>query len=420
MRYAFLGQSVGILPAMLLTRSALGPLFLKQLGASDTATMWALALPGLFFLVQLPLSLAVPTSKIKTFLLGGWALFGALLAATALAPWMPAGSGRMLPLTVGLLLLAQAANAAAATFWFPLLSDLVPAHRRGRFFGRLRATWGTLLFCATAASAFYLGSAPKLGRFQVVLLLGAGLIAVRNLLVSRVPPPRCTDTDTGHGDLKSHLRYLAETPAVRRFFLYFTVLGTSAGFLGQPLVLHLQDLGFQARDNMLVFGFSTVGTVVALVVGGNVVDARGTRTVFRAVHLAVAAVLFAAAGVSFLPAAWTGIAFAAVFVAAGAVISLAGLACTAHLFAFVPNRGRVFYLTFANLMLTLGPSAAMFVTGALLRNLGTVRRVHLLGGEVDVFSLLLFTVAVATLAALPLLRGVELSIIRAHRESRHP
>ena len=416
MRYAFLGQSVGILPAMLLTRSAFGPLFLKHLGASDSAAMWVFALPGLLFMVQIPLSLSVPASKVKTFLLGGWALFGALLAATSLVPWAVGDVGWVLSLTVGLLFFAQTANAAATTFWFPLLSDLVPADRRGRFFGRLRAAWGTLLFGAVAISALYLGPSPTIGRFQVILLLGCGLIAARNLLISRVPPPVCADGDGGHGDLKSHLRYLIKTPAVRRFFLYFTVLGTAAGFLGQPLVLHLKDLGFHARDNMLVYGFSTLGTVIALLLGGNAVDTWGTRAVFRAVHIATVVVLLAAAGVSFLSAD-TKIAFAAVFTAAGAVISSAGLACTAHLFCFMPRRGRVFYLTFANFMLTLGPAAAMFLTGTVLRALGDVRRVHLFGVQADVFSVMLCVAALATIASAPLLRRIGLCAADGHGHS---
>jgi MFS family permease len=408
MRYAFVGQTVGIVLSMLLTRTAFGPLFLKHLGASDSTAMWVFGVPGLLFAIQIPLSLAVHQKFAKSFLIGGWTAFGLLVAAAAASPWFVNNQDLRLEVVVALIFLSQIANAAASAFWFPLLDDIVPSKKRGRFFGSLRASWSALLYLCVAASGWFLGPSPSTLRFQLVLMFGAGLVLIRNVLIAKVPDINTSAADDdSHSDLKSHLRYLVKTPAVKRFLVYFSLLGIASGFLGQPFVIYLKDLGFRPGDNMLLFGFTTLGTVLSLLIGGRVVDKWGTFKVFVTVHVATCIVLVLAAFAALLPSKAAVIAFSAIFIASGATVSLAGLACTAYLFCFVPKKGRVFYLTIANFMLTVGPSVAMLITSSVLKIVGDNRTVPLGSLRINVFSWMLLLACVAALLAAPMLKKIN-------------
>ncbi len=411
MRHLFLGQTLGIVLSMLLTKTAFGPLLLKHLGASDSTAMWVFAVPGLLLAVQLPLSVAVPPKTTKSFLIGGWTAFGLLTAAAAVVPWFVVNPQLRLYAVVALIFLSQIANAVAATFWFPLIEEIVPPHRRGRFFGNLRASWNVLLYLWVAASGVFLGQSPSTFRFQLILAVGAAMVLLRNLFIAKVPNLRSSDVDDlSHRDLKGHLRYLIKTAAVRRFLIYFTLLSIALGFLGQPLVLYLKDLGVKPGDNMLVFGFSTLGTVLSLFIGGRVIDKWGTSMVFSVVHVATVIVLALAAFAVLLPLKVAAFAFSVLFIAAGATFSTAGLACTAHLFAFVPKTGRVFYLTIANFMLTVGPSVAMLITSFALKIAGGRRDIPVGAMHLNVFFLLLLLGCLVSVLATPLLgklRGRE-------------
>jgi len=407
MGYAFLGQSLGILLFMLFMRSAFGPLFLKQLGASDRWAMWVLSTPALMPLVQIPLSLLVHPRRAKVFLIAGWSLFGLAIAAAAVIP----STARDLPaapaVAVGLVFLALVANLAANTFWFPLLQDVVPGDFRGRFFGRLRSTWGGLLYLAVVLSGLYLGEAPDLRRFQAIIFIGVLLVVLRNLLVSRVPVlPRAAADDDDHADVGQYLKDIWAVPGLRRFLAYFAVLTVSLGFLGQPLVLYMRDIGIHPRDNLLLFGCTTLGMVAVLVTGGNLMDRVGTLKFFSRLHVAVCAVIFLALAVTFLPNGWRFYALGAVFALSGATIALSNLACTAHLLGFVPRRGRVFYLSIASFMLFLGPAFGTFVTGLVLGEMGHLREVAILGGSLNIFQVLLLTAGVSALASTSLLRRI--------------
>lgn len=407
MRLAYAGQSIGILLAMLILRSAFGPLFLKHLGATDSLTMWVFAVPGLLPLIQIPLSLWVPPHRTKTALLVGWGIWGALMIPVALIPDWISDETTALAWVTGVLVTAIFVNMGAATFWFPLLADVIPKERRGRFFGRLRATWTTLLYLTIVLLGLYLGPDPDLPRFQRVILLGVCLVLIRNLIVAFVPTPKQRQSDAA--DYRDWRRYIKEIVAhrlLRNFFCYYTLFGAAAGLLAHPLVLYMNDLGVNPRDNILIFGSTTLGMVLVLFIGGSVIDRVGTRGVFRTAHYTLIATLLLTLGSTCLPDPLLLFGLAAIFVLSGATVALSNLACTTHLFAFIPAQGRVFYLSFSNLMLTIGPALALFVTGGLLRGTSMGHRLSVLGTPMDIFQIMLIGAFILLLATTPLLKRI--------------
>ena len=407
MRYAYAGQACGMILLMLFIRSAFGTLFIKHLGGSDSVAMWLVAIPGFLPLLQIPVSLRIHPSRGKRFLLRCWMIYGLLMAGAAAAPSLIADGTTELWLVVGAVAVALLVNVAGGTFWFPLLHDVVPADYRGRFFGQLRAIWSTVLFAVILGTGLLLGSAPETWRFQVVIGLGVVLVMFRNLLVARIPTPgQPLVARNDFSDWKKYLKTILSDQQVRTFALYFALLGLCAGFLGHPLVLYMRDLGLSPRENIIVFGFSTLGMVATLFVGGYAVDRLGTRRLYLLVHMVICFLLASIIGITRLAGENIPTLLSVAFAFAGATIALSNLACTTHIFHYVPDRGRAFFLTLANTLLFLGPSLSALVAGVVLAQMGAARTVTILGMEANVFQVMLATALLGAMLALPMWTGI--------------
>jgi hypothetical protein len=126
--------------------------------------------------------------------------------------------------------------------------------------------------------------------------------------------------------------------------------------------------------------------------------------VFKGVHGTLIVTLAAAAGVTLLPPSLVPFGLTAVFIVSGAAVALSNLACTTHLFSFVPKEGRAFFLSFSNLMLAIGPAAALFITGTVLEGVGERRDIFLHGVHLDMFQVMLIAAGGIALLITPLLR----------------
>jgi MFS family permease len=238
--------------------------------------------------------------------------------------------------------------------------------------------------------------------------MGVGLVFFRHGLLMRIPASTRSEARVDDfRDWKQYVKDLFKDRQVRRFILTIAVLGFIAGFLGHPLVLFMRDLGFSPRDNIIVFGFTTLGMVLTLYIGGYVVDRLGTQVTLRVVHIGILFLLFAIAFITSLPLRYVRPLLAVAFVLSGAVIAILNLACTTQLFHFAPERGRVFFLSLTNAFLLIGPALAMLIAGAVLTLMGSARTVQLMGSEVSVFQIMLMVAGVGALLALPLLRPIQ-------------
>ncbi len=408
MQFAYRGQAVGLILFLLFMRSAFGALFIKHLGGSDRAVMFILALPGFLPFIQIPLSLLIPPAYGKRFLLGGWACYGILMGLIALVPSLASDTNMALRITLWILPLAIIVNLAAATFWFPLLHGIIPADHRGRFFGKLRATWGTLLFLAIVGSGLFLGKEPSTWRFQIIIFIGVLLVFVRHHFLGPIPwQGNARTVQDDYRDWREYLKVIFKSPDLRKFYLYFILLGFCAGFLGHPLVLYMRDLGFAPRDNIIIFGFTTLGTVLAVYLGGQAVDRLGTGRILAFAHAVIAAMLIFIAGITWLPSIYSRPLFAFTFAMSGAAIAVANLACTTHLFYFAPNCGRVFFLSIINVLTFLGPSMATLITGIVLSQLGSTRIVQLFGTGINLYQIMLIAAGFVALITSLLLKGIS-------------
>jgi len=139
MRLAYLSQAVGAHLQLFIGASAICPLFIKKLGGSDLQAMLPASIVGLMILVQIPISVFVAPAHGKRFLLTCWTISFLPVGVAMLAALGMGAQPCTIWIVLGSFFTSQLLLYAGATFWYPLLYDVVPP----------RANWaGFLETCA--------------------------------------------------------------------------------------------------------------------------------------------------------------------------------------------------------------------------------------------------------------------------------
>jgi MFS family permease len=174
---------------------------------------------------------------------------------------------------------SAAVNVATAS-WFPLLTDIIPARIRGRFFGRMRMLWQLTSFLVTVLSGWFLGSNPTLARFYLVFTLGIVFHFARLYFIRRLPdppPPRTGPPESLFRNLGRPLR----DREFRTFLVFiFLVFGLNAATIPFVIPFLKSDLGFPSSLSVYAAASIAFGSVLSLVWWGKLADRFGNRFVF--------------------------------------------------------------------------------------------------------------------------------------------
>lgn len=407
MRHVVWSSSAGAVFLLYLTGSAVGALFIKQLGGTDFQSMLPGATMLLAKIVQIPVSMRIPPGRAKRFMLRVWFVSLSILVVTfALPTFLPAGGWSVILFLI-LLGAGVLVNEAGSTFWFPMIHDLVPMHRRGRFFGRLRAIWSSCGFFAILGAGFFLGKHPAVWQFQVVFGFALVLYLTRIFFVARIPTGNSLSGDLDYEDWRHYVRNLFRQRSLVIFLCYYGVLGFCMGFLSQPLVLYMKARGFPAKDNVIIYSFQTLGTILSYMISGVLVDRFGTKRIFLIAHLLLCAICFAVVGIGMLPNAWAMFLLPAAMIFAGGTTAASGVACTAQLLHMIPNRGRAFYFSLAMIVTSAGVAISPLFVGRVLDVAGNDWR-YLLGTiTLDMFQVILSLAGMLSLLAIVILQAVQ-------------
>lgn len=404
MRYAYVSQSLGTHLTLFLSSSAIIPLYIKRLGGSDLEAMLPSAFLALAQGLQLPAAMFVRPRNIRTFLVRCW--FGstfpvllALLLALCIKPG-PLVVHIVLGGVLGSLLLLS----LGATFWFPLLHDVVPAGERGRFFGRLRALWSSVYLVLGVGAGMFLGGSPPLWKFTAVLGMVTLLQMLREPFVARIP---VRIHPVSPHDWREEWRAVFHRRDLLLFVVYFALLSFLTGFIGQPTVLYMQQLGIPAGSNTVIRAMSTAGSVLALLVAGVLLDRVGTKRVFMAVHVVLCALALCLVLAGELPRELVGALMTVLLILSGAAIAAAGLACTAQIFHLAPERGRTFYLNFSTAVTALGAGLSPVLAGWMLDSKLGSSVLRVAGVEFGALQILFALTALGLLLAIALLPLVD-------------
>ena len=398
MRLVYLGQGMGAMLYHLLSSSALGVLFIKQLGGSDFQAMFLTSLFLVTRVMMLPTSLLVPPRHGKRFLLGGWFGGGIAISLGLAATLLDLDPSTRVAVFLIFTTLGMISLNSGNTFWFPLLHDLVPANERGRFFGKMRTCWSCTTLVAIVLSGLFLGDQPELWRFQAVLAIVLVFFFVRTIVIRKVPSTPAPGDDD-YADWKHYVKDILSRREVLIFCAYFSSLIFVSGFLGAPLVLYMERMGFPVGGNILVYGCTTLGNILALLVAGMLSDRFGTKRTFFLAHIVLCAVSFCVVGIGYLPLAQAGKLMPIATTLCGAMLAMAGVACTVQLFHLAPDRGRAFFMSLANILFYTGAAFSPLIVGAVDRRLGVGWHTQVMGLQMDFFQLI-FTLAGLAMALL--------------------
>ncbi|MFP4026779.1 MAG: MFS transporter [Candidatus Brocadiia bacterium] len=408
MLHAHIGQSTGLLVRKFLVSTSVGPLFVKAMGGSDVQAM---LLGGVVWggtLLRIPISLNIPQSRGKDFMLKLWGIAAVLyLLALAIPSLMGTGT-----ITAWLFLLLAVGGLycqhAGTTFWWPLLHDVVPEQQRGEFFGILRTIWQLVLFCAVLAAGLFLGADPPLWKFQVVLITAIALMVCRNFFVARIPERQNYSAEVEKVHWKVSLKQIFNNRPAMLFFAYFAIFTFFVNFFHLPVVLYMNNrLNFSVSNNTMIFGFKILGMVLALFLVGRTVDKIGTKRVFVASHLLSCIVAFAIIVIGIAGGSHTKPLMIAILVLSGTTVASAGLAATAQVFHLAPVGGRALFMNSFAVCLMAGYSLAPTTAGLIIDLAPDGWALQLWNYEFSIYETLFGLSGIMLVLGLFLLRGVD-------------
>lgn len=203
----------------------------------------------------------------------------------------------LLPLLVLVVAIAAVLGVVGNNAWISWMGDLVPAHLRGRFFGRRTALLSIAGTIASLTVGFVLDTLGSRGLGAETLSALAGIACVaggasialllRHADPGAAPPPAGPRRDTVSAVLRD--------PVARPFLVYLLAwngaVGLSAGFFSFHMLGTLQT-GFTlaAAHGVVV----ACARIVSAPLWGRVVDGAGARPVVQLCSL----------GIAFVPALW--------------------------------------------------------------------------------------------------------------------
>lgn len=348
--------------SMLLFQNGFALTYALKLGIAPHSILSLFAmLPLLGMLLTLPLAYASDRFGKKRMGLAGvmLSLIGfLLLPAAPILPWTAAG------LWIGILIFS-AGNAAGTASWFALLSPIIPAEIRGRFFGRLRVSWQTfgLLFSLAVAALLKWNESVRV--YQLILAATALLLAVRLVLYRRIPElePPCASDGGFLSALTAVLRIPGYLPFCFYLFLIALFTGSAVMLFG---LLEKQVLGFSDSRIVVMGNLLAFGSIAGFFAGGRWVDRAGTRPVFSVTHGLFALVLagFCLRGLLPCDPVWIVGLLTVLF---GAVNAAFGIASTSEVLALIPMQDKSLATGFFIALTMGGVALSNLLIGQLLQ-----------------------------------------------------
>lgn len=345
--------------------------FAVHLGMDELMIGLLAAMPFLATIFQLPAShLIEERGKRKKFWYTGAAIARLVWIPIILAGLVPAS---MVPFKVSLILvlilISYSFNSVSSVSWLSLMSDLVPAEIRGRFFGNRN------MLCGAAGMAVMLMFGKALdylqGHLDVGLSLGFGAtfaVAVFFGVVSlrflnRVSEPLGVNSLTNRSFRRDVVLPFQE-PNFRRFLGFAFLWGLSVHFAAPFFTLYfLRDLHFTYGFIAVLGAVSGLADLAGMHLWGRISDKVGNKTVIR----------FASGVAIFIPLAWvfvwpeSVILPIAINLIAGAFWAGINLCMNNLLLRISPSKNKSLYLSTYSIGAGLGAATGPIIAGWLLR-----------------------------------------------------
>ncbi|MBI9020357.1 MAG: MFS transporter [Verrucomicrobia bacterium] len=337
--------------------------YLARLGIPPHAILFLLSItPLMGMLLTLPLAFIADRNGKKK--IGGTGLIIALCGFTLLplAGFRPAAAGRWIG--IGTLVFAVGLTINSAS-WFALLSPIVPAEIRGRYFGWMRTAWQTASIVFSLAVAALLHREPGILVFQMVLAAAWVFSLIRIFLYRRIP-----ELESGTPDPRGFfpcLRTVLKIPGYLSFCAYIFLLtlftGTAPNLFG---LLAKGVLSVTDSQLMILGNLTAAGMIAGFYTGGRLVDRLGTKPVFLSGQLACSLTLALVLLRGFIPLPPV-LTVALCSFLYGSLLGMLGIAATSEMLAMVPKENKSLSTGLNVALIGAGLSLSGFGSGQLLK-----------------------------------------------------
>jgi len=383
-------------------------LYLTAIGTTAVRTMIYLAIPSLTnALLLLPLAyLADRFGKKRIGQTGitigvfGWGLmaFGALSETSAES------------LIVVGIILASISIAMFGAGWFSLLSPIVPAETRGRFFGRLRLTVSIVSLVCSVLFAWILSiSSNDIIVYQGIYVAATIAFIARWFTYRRIPelePPVAKIGDTSFQQIVASVFQAKNFAAFCSYMFLLSLFTAGAGTLFS--MVEKRVLMFTDTRIILLANATLIGSMFGMFFGGRIIDRHGTRTVFAGCHIILAQVMVAFLLRVYVPVAFVPFYLGILHFLLGAALGAVGIAMTTELLGILPQKYKSVAASMFVIFQTSGVALsgilpAWFLKIGILRNswgLGQGQQLSSFDGILLCFSLMTL-ILVATLGLVP-------------------
>jgi MFS family permease len=333
-RRAIATQCIGILDA-LLYGNGLMLAYLGQLGVGGATALLLVAVPGwINGLGTVPLAHA--GDRLGAHRIGGFGIIMLILGLVGIGVAGIAGPALAALVVMLGITLHSIGQAAFGAVWFPLLEPLVDRHERGRFFSRMRMAWQTVALISSGGIAWWLARDPPLALLASMMLVFAGMQAVRWTIYRRIP-------DLGqrsHRALGPSLKVVLHAPGIVPFGAYLFLLSLCSGAVGWLFGLLALEQLHAGPGGVVALGLvGAIGSLAGYAIGGRLVDRHGCKPVFLLAHGGCALVITLALLRDWMP--WPPLATLGLCqLLWGMVTGASSIARTAESMALAPAHGR--------------------------------------------------------------------------------
>ncbi len=381
-------------------------LYLTTIGANTVRTMIFLAVPPLTnALFLLPAAyLADKYGKKRIGQLGlSIGIFG--WGTIAIAPFSD-GSTQWLILTG--IVIAAICNSLVGAGWFSLLSPIIPAEIRGRFFGRLRLAFSLVSLILSLSYAWILSLHSSALVYQGIYGMATVAYILRWFIYRRIPELEPPEKKSDSPSFFRVLLKVIRNKNLTAFCSYMFLLGLfTAGSAALFAMTEKRVLDFSATRIILLSNVTLVGGMFGMFLGGRIVDRHGTRLVFAACHIMLAFTLMGFLLRIFASPAVLPFYLGSIHFLLGGAMGAIGIAMTTELLGVLPNKNKSVAASMFIIFQTSGVALSGLIPAGILKA-NVLRDIWEIGGrELSSFDAILagyslmVLVLVATLGLVP-------------------
>lgn len=219
-------------------------------------------------------------------------LNGLIWIPIALLPFVYGSGPATVWILIGLVTIYHIAGNFGAPIWSSLIGDLVPAHSRGRYFGRRNKLVGLVTFIAVIAAGQVLEwskghHVDGTGFLLIFIVAGLARLLSAHWLCGYDDPPHVVRRE----EMFSFYQFIRRLPHSNfaRFVLFFATINFAVAFAGPYFALYmLRDLKLSYTEFTCLSAAVTVTQFFTMQHWGRISDRFGSKKILNVCGIAVA------------------------------------------------------------------------------------------------------------------------------------